>query len=161
VYLNGCNWKFIIEALMKMLFGSFLVCFTIIFVWNWISPWSVCFDSKMFSTGIWMSRNVKCWFGEWLSGSRVGVTPTIVPVNLYPLSGENPSYRIEHLRGSNPYNGVRLAFASERKKSHIGVSWMAVEEPVLPSPSGKNPISGRTNQILEVIGCTHKHTMRH
>ena len=32
VYLNECNKKFIIKALMKILFGSYLVYFIIIFV---------------------------------------------------------------------------------------------------------------------------------
>jgi len=77
-----------------------------------MSPRSVCFDSEMFGTNLWMFQNVKCWFGEWFSS---GFSPTTVPVNLCPSSGRNPSYGS---RGDNPYSGVGFALASEWEKSH-------------------------------------------
>jgi len=40
-------------------------------------------------------------------------SPSMVPINLCPLSAGYSSYRVEPLRGGNPYNGVGLAFAFE------------------------------------------------
>ena len=51
-----------------MLFGSYLVCFTMTFVWNGMSVSRVCFDSDVLGIGL-------------ACNSRVGVSPTAIPVN--------------------------------------------------------------------------------
>jgi len=77
VYHNTSLGTIIIKALifeMEMLFGSCLVCFTMTFVWNWISVRRVYFDSEVLGTG------PACSF-------RVNVSPITVLAKFCPRVG--------------------------------------------------------------------------
>jgi len=133
-----CTWMNIIRKLhnksinfkMKMLFRSYLICFAMTLVWNWISVRRVCFDSEVFGTGS-------------TSSSRVDISPTTVLTNFCPQVGEISVVGLSLREGEIPTTELGSHSLSSEGNLINGVVkpglWGRKFLQQVWSPNGKNP----------------------